>query len=217
MELLPKPRVTPKRLIREFFWARLRWAANGGPGAVCGWASLAAGAIVSLIAVCWPNWAKQHVSERISLLVQGVIPVAAGASVLLIRWIISPFFVYKRLKYEIATKEELLSDRAKRRELLANLGRKLDVVQKMVRVCNDTESQPPTENVRNWELDTCIYLREHLGEAAESCFTSEVGVPPAPECRFTENRSDLLRTLHYRSHQLQKIFDSIISNPDAFQ
>lgn len=130
---------------------------------------------------------------------------------------VSPYRHANEIMKQLELKNELLNQRTKRQEILESLGKKLDVVQKMVRVCNDTDQIPPTENVQNWERDTCIYLRDNVGEAAESWFHSEVGVPKEPECRFTENRANLLRILHYKSYQLQKIFDTLVLNPEAFQ
>jgi hypothetical protein len=129
---------------------------------------------------------------------------------------ISPYRHAQRLLAEIQTKDAELADRRMRKEVLEQIASRLDVVQKLERVCNDPHQTPPTESVSEWEVGTCVYLADNVGKAAESYFTSEVGVPPEPICRFAAPRSELLRRLHYRSYQLHRIFEKLTVDIHSF-
>jgi hypothetical protein len=107
----------------------------------------------------------------------------------------------ERLKVESFTQQ--------RREVRDHLSRCLNVIDKFVRVISDPHQTIPVDAIDDWEVKTCIYLRENLSAADENQFMTETGVPSAPLSRFAEDRAKPLRRLHYRSYQLQRILDRL--------
>jgi hypothetical protein len=146
----------------------------------------------------------------------GWILVAVFFVVLIGRMAYAPFLIYSQVEGQRLELKDSMSVRTGQKNILEGISARLDVVQKMVRVCNNPTHDPPLENVTNWETETRQFLREHVSKAAESYFTSEVGVPPEPACRWDEPRAGLLKRLHCSSNQLNKIFDKLTENRDAF-
>ena len=91
------------------------------------------------------------------------------------------------------------------KEVRDYLSRSLTAIDKFNKVINDPNQEVPLTRIDEWEAETCKYLRQHVGEAAEHLFMSETGAPLPPPYRFVEERSEPLRRLHYRSYQLHKI------------
>jgi hypothetical protein len=209
---------SPSR-IRQFYSRRFRWARHGA-GGTWGWVSLALGTAVAVVVWFCPNWSKQYISERMNAFVTGLIPLVAGASVFICRWLFSPYFVYKNtlieheqiisgLRSQIADSGKLLDQRQHHQEIRNHLSRFLKVAIKLNNQLNNTDIEPITEAVEKWIIDVCIFLRENLGEAEENRFESNTNIPPAPECRFEPIRAGLLETVHKRSYQLNKILDEL--------
>jgi len=94
----------------QFLVARWRWAGKGS-GAICGWVSLIIGAIAALLLWLSPKWTHDHVSDTMNVLLVGLVPLIAGASVFLVRWILSSFFVYQNEKTEGAATIAVLGRR----------------------------------------------------------------------------------------------------------
>lgn len=59
----------------------------------------------------WPVWFGEHVPERMSRFVTALLPIGAGLAVFVVRWFLSPFFVYRELKNQLKGKprQEILS------------------------------------------------------------------------------------------------------------
>ena len=68
----------------------------------------------------WPEWIRFHLNERMNAFISGLIPLLAGGSVLLGRWLVSPYFVYKAERSDCAraireaekTRDDLTKKRA---------------------------------------------------------------------------------------------------------
>jgi len=95
------------------------------------------------------------------------------------------------------------------RQVRDYLSRSLTVIDKFNRVINDVNQLVPIDRIDEWEVETCIYLRENVSEAAANLFMSETGAPPPPPCRFIEERAEPVRRLHYRSYQLHRILERL--------
>ena len=106
--------------------------------------------------------------------------------------------------FQVWRKERLTVERlSRKREVRDHLSRSLTVIDKFIKVINDPNQLVPIARINEWEVETCVYLRENVSEAAANLFMSEMGAPPPPPYRFIEERSEPLRRLHYRSYQLQ--------------
>jgi hypothetical protein len=207
----------------SYYEGRLRCTAKGGIGAVCGWVSLFFGAIAAISAWRWPEWAKSHISDHLNIIMQGLIPLAVGASWLWARWVASSYLVYRNamrdvdedvadLRTQLANTKALLDDQRRYEEVRDYLSRSLIAIDKFTRICNDPEQIVPIEAITEWEIKTSIYIRENLGEADENRFRSEAGVEHFPTSKFVDERAIPLRTLHYRSRQLLQILDRLDAN-----
>ena len=84
----------PKWGVRDYISERWNWSRKGF-GGICGWVSFAIGLVLAAAVWKFPGWAHRAISEDMSTIILGVIPLAVGASVLLIRWLVSPYFVLK--------------------------------------------------------------------------------------------------------------------------
>jgi hypothetical protein len=112
--------------------------------------------------------------------------------------------------FSVWRKERSTVERLSRgREVLDHLSRSLTAIDKFIRVIHDPNQEVPIDRINEWEVETRIYLREHVSEAAENLFMSETGTPPPPPYKFIEQRSEPLRRLHYRSYQLHKILERL--------
>jgi hypothetical protein len=154
------------------------------------WGALATGGfIVALIGV------YEHASRR---------PIAGRLfwMAVIISLLVAFFLVWR--------KERLTVERLSRgREVRDHLSRSLTAIDKFVRVIDDPNQVVPIDRINEWEVETCIYLRQNVSEAAANLFMSETGAPPPPPYKFIEERSEPLRRLHYRSHQLHKILERL--------
>ena len=70
--------------------------------------SLLAGLFLAITAWCAPKWTREHISERMNAFLLGMIPLMAGASVFLVRWVYSSYAVFKQEKNARAVLEERL-------------------------------------------------------------------------------------------------------------
>lgn len=85
----------------RFLAERFKWAKTGAWGAV-EFVALLAGIALALLVWSAPDWAQQHISERLNAFILGAIPLFAGASVFLIRWwFLSPYFIFKQTKTQL--------------------------------------------------------------------------------------------------------------------
>jgi len=78
-----------------------------------------------------PNWAHQHISERMNAVVLGLIPLVAGASVFLFRWFISPYPIYKRLRAQADGKQSRENIRRQLYSYLLDLEDRITTLQKL--------------------------------------------------------------------------------------
>jgi hypothetical protein len=88
----------------EFVRRRFQWAKSGVWGHI-GNVSLITGLLVAILAWCFPDWTRRNISDRMNAFVLGIIPLAAGGSVLLVRWLYSSYAVFgaendKRIELE---------------------------------------------------------------------------------------------------------------------
>jgi hypothetical protein len=81
---------------------RCKWASKG-TGKICGWVSLVVGATLAVILWFSPQWFHNHISDRMNALILVVVPVLAGASAFLIRWLLSPYPVYMQIRRALDT------------------------------------------------------------------------------------------------------------------
>jgi hypothetical protein len=121
----------------------------------------------------------------------------------IISLVVAFFLVWRKERLEV---ERLTRRRGKVRDHLSG---SLKVIDKFVRVLNDPDQVIPIDRINEWEVETCIYLRENVSEAAENLFMSETGAPPPPTYKFIQERAEPLQKLHYRSFQLHKILDQL--------
>jgi len=89
-------------IVWEFYRKRAKWAAKG-TGGVISLVSLAVGALLALLVWFMPEWTKHHISDRMNTVALGLIPLAAGASLFVGRWIFSSYFVFKDAQCEAST------------------------------------------------------------------------------------------------------------------
>lgn len=88
--------------------ARLAGKGNGG---ICGWVSLVVGALLSALLCICPEWTRAHVSDTMNAFLVGLLPVTAGASVFVLRWIYSGYALYKDKTNKLAELQERLRPR----------------------------------------------------------------------------------------------------------
>jgi hypothetical protein len=89
-------------MVWKFYQKRIKWAAKGTSG-VISLVSLAVGALLALLVWFMPEWTKQHISDRMNTVALGLIPLAAGATLFMVRWILSAYFVFKDTECQAAT------------------------------------------------------------------------------------------------------------------
>src|SRR5262249_2544675 len=81
---------------------RCKWASKG-TGRLCGWVSLIVGATLAVRLWFYPAWLHDLISARLSAFILVVIPLLAGASVFLLRWLVSPYPIYMQIRRELDT------------------------------------------------------------------------------------------------------------------
>ncbi len=79
---------------------RCKWASKG-TGGVCGWVSLIVGATLAVLIWFSPRWFHDHISDRMTAFVLGMVPLLAGASVFLVRWFVSPYPIYMQVQQKL--------------------------------------------------------------------------------------------------------------------
>jgi hypothetical protein len=109
-------------MLSEYLSARFKWARKGITG-LCGGISLIVGAAMAVVIWCAPDWVRQHISDRVNAFVLGLIPLLAGASVFLIRWFISPFWVFKSTATDRDTARNELREKTDRKEICRELAK----------------------------------------------------------------------------------------------
>jgi hypothetical protein len=119
------------------------------------------------------------------------------------------FSAWRKERLTVETLSAQIVPHQRRKEVRDHLSRSLNAIDKFVRVINDPHQLVPINHIDQWEVETCIYLRENLSEADENFFMSETGAPPVPEYGLIEERARQLRRLHYHSYQLRKILDRL--------
>src|SRR5437016_636801 len=100
----------------EYLEMRWRWASKGIVG-LCGLASLAAGAAIAIALWMFPAWAHRHINEQTNAFIIGLVPLFVGGGVFLVRWILSPYFIWvsegekaRQLKKDLAFLHEKRAD-----------------------------------------------------------------------------------------------------------
>ena len=81
---------------------RCKWASRG-TGRVCGSVSLIVGATLAVLLWFYPQWFHDHVSDRMNAFILVLIPLLAGGSVFLLRWLVSPYPIYMQIRKELDT------------------------------------------------------------------------------------------------------------------
>jgi hypothetical protein len=80
------------------FWQyqakRFRWATKGVWGRVERIATVV-GLVLATVVWLNPEWSRSHISERMNAFILGAIPLLSGASVFVVRWLLSPYFIYR--------------------------------------------------------------------------------------------------------------------------
>jgi hypothetical protein len=90
-------------VIREtaaFLAARFAWAKRGVWGLIELLAVLL-GSALSITAWVNPSWTRAHVSDRAGGFLLGAVPLLVGASVFVVRWVLSSFFVFRDLRVKL--------------------------------------------------------------------------------------------------------------------
>ena len=93
-----------------YFVARAKWAGRGN-GGICGWVSLVIGAVLAALVLCFPKWTHQHISDTMNVVLVSLVPFLAGASVFLVRWVYSPYAVFKVERDKVIALKELMKSR----------------------------------------------------------------------------------------------------------
>ena len=92
---------------RSYLQKRREWSTRGvGGTASC--FSFATGALVAILLWTCPDWTRQHISENVNVFLTGLVPLGAGACVLLVRWFLSSYFVFKAQDLKHAQKCDFL-------------------------------------------------------------------------------------------------------------
>jgi hypothetical protein len=79
---------------------RCKWASKG-TGAVCGSVSLIVGVTLAVLIWFSPRWFHDDISDRMTAFVLGMVPLLAGASVFLVRWLVSPYPIYMQVRRKV--------------------------------------------------------------------------------------------------------------------
>ena len=93
-----------------FLRDRTRWSGKGN-GGICGWASLVVGAILAVLVLCYPKWTREHISDTMNIVLLGLVPLLAGASVFILRWVYSSYAVFKAEKDKVIALKERMKPR----------------------------------------------------------------------------------------------------------
>src|SRR5437867_12193428 len=95
---------------------RCKWASKG-TGGVCGWVSLIVGATLAVLLWLSPRSFHDHISDRMNAFILVMVPLLAGAGVLLVRWFVPPYPLYIQIRRELDTLTDVKHDeRAKARK-----------------------------------------------------------------------------------------------------
>ena len=119
----------------DFLKKRWKWATTG-PWAMVEKLSAVIGLVLAGIVWFRPAWARSHISEEMNAFLLGVIPLACGFSVFAVRWMLSPFWVYKAELNEAALREESLRNQLKAMEAC-----RLDRRERLLLECADLLKQ----------------------------------------------------------------------------
>jgi hypothetical protein len=124
--------------------------------------------------------------------------------------LVSAFFsAWRQERLKVEALNARIVPQQRRKDVRDHLSRLLKAKDKFVRVLNDPHQIVAAGNIDQWEMETCIYLRENLSEADENLFMDTTGVPQPPEYMWNEERVEQLERLHYCSYQLRKILDGL--------
>ena len=88
---------------------RCKWASKG-TGRICGWVSLIVGATVAVLLWFCPRWFHEHISDRINAFILVMVPLLAGASVFLARWLVSSYPIYRQVRRKLDTLADAKKD-----------------------------------------------------------------------------------------------------------
>jgi hypothetical protein len=101
---------------RSYLRKRWQWSIRG-VGGTTSWVSLGIGGLIAALFWVCPNWTRAHISDQMNAFVSGLIPLCAGASVLIVRWLFfSPYFVFKTQEVKHAQKYDLLIKEGRTRQ-----------------------------------------------------------------------------------------------------
>ena len=96
-------------MLRQYYWQRLKWVGGkhwAWPSAI----STVVGIAIAALTWCNHNWVRDHISDSMSAFVSGTIPILAGLSIFIVRWLISPFIVYRDVTDNVTGLESRLYD-----------------------------------------------------------------------------------------------------------
>jgi hypothetical protein len=123
------------------------------------------------------------------------------------------FSAWRQERLKVESLNARIVPQQRRKDVRDHLSRLLKAKDKFVRVLNDPHQIVAADNIDQWEIETCIYLRENLSEGDENLFMDTTGVPQPPEYMWNEERVEQLERLHYRSYQLRKILERLSEAP----
>jgi hypothetical protein len=194
--------------LRSYLFARWKWSIKGIAG-TCSLVSFAAGAAVAIAVWLSPNWAHQHISERMNAVVLGVIPLAVGASVFLFRWFISPYPIYKKLRAQIDAKQSREKIRRQLYSYLLDLEDRITDLQKLDASAIIMFEMTPAEiDGDNKQIDEIFhYITDNISLSVAGGFLSSTGLSQARGNKM--NLHEHIKFLTNRAIRLKRIVDDL--------
>lgn len=124
---MPSAKVAP---FCGYLIARWKWS-NKGIGGTISNVSLAVGAVLTALLLCFPKWTHEHVSEGMNAVLVSIAPLVVGGSVFLVRWFVSPYFIYRDLRTKMAERSCRDATRAQLISYLLDLESRIKIRRKM--------------------------------------------------------------------------------------
>jgi hypothetical protein len=190
--------------------ARWKWSIKGVAG-ICSLVSFVAGAAIAVAVWFSPDWAHQHISERMNAVVLGLIPLAAGASVFFFRWFISPYPIYKKLRAKIDAKQSRENIRRELYSYLLDLESRITDLRRLdapaVAMFGMTPAETDKDNKRIDEIFK--YITENISLSAAGEFLSSTGLNRNPRGITWGKLDDHVEFLTNRAIRLKRIVDGL--------
>ncbi len=192
-------------MLRPYLSERWKWSIKGTRGK-SSLASLVVGTAVAVAVWFWPSWAP---SERVKALVLGLIPLAAGASVFLVQWFVSPYAIYKRLRAQVAAKQSRENIRRQLYSYLLDLEDRIAKLQKLDATAIAMFEMRPSEISDDGKrIDEIFhYITDNISLSVAGDFFSNTGLPRTRG--ITLKLDEHIEFLTNRAIRLKRIADDL--------